>query len=220
MYKQVFITLFLSLGLLFQAYSQYFPIDTGALNRAYRELIKSPTSRERQMAFFDAFPSTWMEYIMTYQYIPDKKYDLTMCCSLLEHHIQAFENKLLQIPDSTYCSKLIQLSIGGKIDADAPTALQEAAIHYALKKPQVVFAQLSKLKRGEQLRFWLFCWHSWHKKGKKAEMEQLKSRMSTSWPKEVKIMEVGFEFSWGEAHFPPEEDYPHIYEKRHQIINK
>jgi TonB family protein len=214
--QKIFILALAAFGFLAPAYSQYYPVDTAVLNNAYRELEKNPTSRKWQQAFFDAFPSTWMEYIMTYQFVPDDNYHSTMY-NLGSYHIQAFEKLLPQIPDSAYCHKLIWLCIGGTYGADAPCFLQEIAIQYALKKPQVVFAQLSQLKRGEQLRFWMFCWHSMHKKGDDPQkMKQLKDQMSASHPEEVNTMELGFEYSWGEAHHPPPEEYPHIV-KRNEL---
>jgi TonB family protein len=212
--KQLFIISLISLGFSAQAYAQYFPVDTGELNSAYRELQKNPASRERQVAFFNAFPSTWMEYTMTYQYMPGFGYDKAMY-NLNYSHLHAFTEMLGKIPDSTYCHKLIQLCTGGSYGADAPAFLQVAARQHALKKLEVVFAQLSKLKRGEQLRFWMFCWHTMLKKGDAPkEMAQIKAKMNALYPKEVKIMELGFEYSWGEAHHPPLEEYPHLYKKQ------
>ena len=49
------------------AFPQYYPVDTAKLNTAYRELKKNPGSLECQKVFFHAFPSTWMEFVMTYQ---------------------------------------------------------------------------------------------------------------------------------------------------------
>ena len=39
--------------------------DTVKLNATYHELLKHPESKEAQMAYFEAFPNTWMEYIVT-----------------------------------------------------------------------------------------------------------------------------------------------------------
>jgi hypothetical protein len=207
--KKVFAIAFAALTFSAPAYSQYFPVDTAVLNSAYRELTKNPTSRKCQQAFFDAFPSTWMEYIMTYQYMPGNGYDLTMY-NLNFSHLRAFAEMLGAISDSAYCSKLIRLCIGGRYGADAPYALQAAAMQHTLKKSEVVFAQLSTLKRGEQLRFWMFCWHTMLKKGSAPkEVALLKAKMSASYPKEVSIMELGFEYSWGEVHHPLEDDYTH-----------
>ena len=41
-------------------YAQYFMADTVKLNATYRELLKHPESKEAQMAYFEAFPNTWM----------------------------------------------------------------------------------------------------------------------------------------------------------------
>ena len=69
-------------------YAQYFPVDTAILNSAYRELANNPNTLERQKKFFDAFPNTWMEFIMTYQFVPNGDYDLTMY-ELGDQHVRA-----------------------------------------------------------------------------------------------------------------------------------
>jgi hypothetical protein len=199
-----------------------FPVDTAVLNRTYQEwkLFSSTpesASPEREKAFFDAFPSTWMEYILTYDY-----------CSLqdpptyidLSEHLDAFEHLADNsgaIPDTVYCQKIIKLSIGGKTGPDAPGGLQQVVRRYIKKKPVIVFEQLSKMKRGQQLRFWLFCWHSTLKKGTQPqELAHLQTTMEKTWPEEVKIMNIAFEYSWGEAVYPPDlpfwADYPHKYD--------
>lgn len=54
-----------------------------------------------QEDFFDAFPNTWMEFIMTYQYIPKKDYDLTMYNNA-QNHIKALGDKITLINDSLF----------------------------------------------------------------------------------------------------------------------
>ncbi len=203
------------------AFSQYFPIDTVRLNTAYRELKKNPGSLERQKDFFHAFPSTWMEFVMTYQFMgstypyfkdrDSRGYDLGML-KLCGAHIDAFGKMIPLMPDTVYCDKLINLCISGKWDADAPSGLQRIVREFMSQKPQVMFKQLSKQTRGFQLRFWQFYWSSLHLvESNVAQCKQLKTMFGRSMPDQVKIMEIGFEFATEEFELhSPYDDYPHL----------
>ena len=215
----IFIIFFIKTSI---SFSQYFPIDTVKLNTAYRELMKNPGSLECQKLFFYAYPSTWLEYIMTYQYISQytypyftdrdsKKYDLAMY-KLCDAHKEAFEKMLPLIPDTIYCDKLINLCIGGKWDADGPGALQGLIREIMSKKPQVMINRLSKQTRGFQLRFWLLYWSSLHLvESNIAQLNKLKNMFGHSMSDQVKIMETAFEFATEEfeMHYPYE-NYPHL----------
>ena len=202
-------------------FSQYYPVDTIRLNTAYRELKKNPNSLERQKNFFHAFPSTWMEYIMTYQFMgstwpyfkdrDSKGYDLTLY-RLSSEHNAAFEKMLPLIPDTLYCTKLINLCIGGRWDADAVSGLQEIAQKVMSKKTQIMFNRLSEKTRGSQLRFWMFYWSSLHLVNSNVtQCKLLKNKFGRSMPDQVKIMEIGFEFATEEFYLHgPYEDYPHM----------
>jgi hypothetical protein len=96
---------------------------------------------------------------MTYQFMRGKNYDLTMY-SLCDKHIEVLLKICPAIPDSVYCDKLISLSIGGRWDADAPSALKTVLHKAMLMKTQSMFDRLSKQTRGFQLRFWQFYWSS------------------------------------------------------------
>lgn len=78
--------------------AQYFPVDTARLNNAYRNLMETTNNPKVQEAYFDAFPATWKDYNMTYQYLPNDNYDLTMY-SLADKQVRAFGD-LTSIPDS------------------------------------------------------------------------------------------------------------------------
>jgi hypothetical protein len=191
------------------------------LNTAYRNLMKNPKSVELSEIFFDAFPSTWMEFMMTYQYMwqkhvnkdgkwvrADENYDLTMC-TLCGKHVDALLNIQPAIPDSIYCDKLISLSIGGRWDADIPYALQVVLKKIISDKPQAMFSRLSKQTRGFQLRFWQFYWSSLYaNRSYDKDCEELKKKMAGRFPNEVKIMTTGFEYAWREMMYPVD-FYPH-----------
>ena len=48
------------------ATAQYFPVDTARLNNAYRTLEQGICTEKTEMEFLKAFPTTWLEFYMTY----------------------------------------------------------------------------------------------------------------------------------------------------------
>ena len=191
-------------------YAQFFPVDTAKLNTAYRELAGNPNTPARQKAFFDAFPSTWREFIMTYQYVPDKNYDLAMYDLAYEHIEKGLGGRITLIADSIYCDKLINLSIGGQWDADAPNYLQSVLKKTIWKKMEMMFDRLSKWEIGYQFKFWQFYWASLHKKDSVlTDFKRLKKLMEDRNPNEVKVMEEAFHYSYGQSFVY--ENYPHSY---------
>ena len=191
-----------------QSNAQFFPIDTFKLNNAYRELINNSNTLDRQKKFFDLFPSTWMEYIMTYQYVPNDKYDLSMY-NIAEEHVSALGNRVTLIPDTIYCSKLINISINAFYDADAPNYLK-ALLHtkmWDLNKADVFFQILKKLSKADQIKFWQFYWSSENPKPK-SEYDRLYKLMADVYPEEIKLMKVGFENFNGQSEFSV--NYPYL----------
>ena len=137
-------------------YAQYFMADTVKLNATYRELLKHPESKEAQMAYFEAFPNTWMEYIVTYQFVPDDKEGRKNLYSLGHKHMHAFEYKLNLIPDSSYYKKLVNIAIGARKDADAPSYLQGCVKDHMINHSEEILNALAPLRKGHRFEFWDF----------------------------------------------------------------
>ena len=137
-------------------YAQYFMADTVKLNATYRELLKHPESKEAQMAYFEAFPNTWMEYIVTYQFVPDDKEGRKNLYSLGHKHMHAFEYKLNLIPDSSYYKKLVNIAIGARKDADAPSYLQGCVKDHMINHCEEILNALAPLRKGHRFEFWEF----------------------------------------------------------------
>lgn len=136
--------------------AQYFPIDTARLNNAYRILLLNPESKNLQLDFFKAFPENWNDFNNTYRYCDKKGYDLSMY-NIAHKHIQALSS-CTAINDTIFCNKLIALSVGATLDADAPNYLQEI-LHKTMKRYNDTFLHcLSKINKGHQMQFWQFYW--------------------------------------------------------------
>ena len=137
-------------------YAQYFMADTVKLNATYRELLKHPESKEAQMACFEAFPNTWMEYIVTYQFVPDDKEGRKNLYSVGHKHMHAFEYKLNLIPDSLYYKKLVNIAIGARKDADAANYLQGCVKDHMINHSEEILNALAPLRKGHRFEFWEF----------------------------------------------------------------
>ena len=158
--KRLFFVILLAIATI-NIYAQYkdkgyFMADTVKLNATYRELLKHPESKEAQMAYFEAFPNTWMEYIVTYQFVPDDKEGRKNLYSVGHKHMDAFEYKLNLIPDSSYYKKLVNIAIGARKDADAPSYLQGCVKDHMINHSEEILNALAPLRKGHRFEFWEF----------------------------------------------------------------
>lgn len=101
--KRIFSTLLLFAVLVTTASAQYFPVDTARLNSAYRAIVRGPNTLEKQQDFLAAFPTTYMEFYYTYQYIEGNNYDLAMT-RMVNAHLTVLKDSLYLISDSLYCN--------------------------------------------------------------------------------------------------------------------
>lgn len=175
------------------ATAQYFPVDTALLNKTYRKLLKNPQSRELQLDFFKAFPDNWDDFNSTYKYSDKEGYDLSMYSQAYEH-IKALA-ECYAINDTLYCNKLIALSVGASLDADAPNHLQ-GLLHYTMQHRNDVFLYcLSEIEKGHQMQFWQFYWSNiidgdYQLK----EFNKLYNKNKEKYPAMMKTMSIAFEY--------------------------
>ena len=158
--KRLFFVILLAIATI-NIYAQYkdkgyFMADTVKLNATYRELLKHPESKEAQMAYFEAFPNTWMEYIVTYQFVPDDKEGRKNLYSVGHKHMHAFEYKLNLIPDSLYYKKLVNIAIGARKDADAANYLQGCVESHMIDHSEQILNALAPVRKGHRFEFWEF----------------------------------------------------------------
>ena len=91
--KRFFLTLLLFATFLSTITAQYFPIDTARLNSAYRAIISGERNIKTEMEFLETYPTTWLEFYMTYNYVDDKEYDIEMSQLCTEHISTLFAPK-------------------------------------------------------------------------------------------------------------------------------
>lgn len=173
--------------------AQYFPVDTARLNNAYRNLMEIPNDPKAQKAYFDAFPATWKDYNMTYQFFPNDNYDLTMY-SLADRQVRAFGD-LTSILDAIYCNKLINIAVGARLEADAPNYLKGLLWEKMKMKMDCMFTTLSHLRKGHRMEFWGFYWSNIvESKEITEEFNRLKKLNEKKYPEEVEIMTDAFKY--------------------------
>ena len=171
------------------------PVNVKELRKAFRELVQDQTSAEKQRAFFDAFPKTWDEYILTYDYLPPYKGNLY---SYADNHLRAFEN-LSSIPQDTYCKRLIALSCGGHWEADAPSYLQQLLIKYTMKNLDLVLKQL-EVYESDAFYVWQFFFQSLHKEESLLQNYKTIREAVLKNPKlSVDDLDLAFKVSYGRA---------------------
>lgn len=135
------------------AKAQYVSVDTTKLAQAYAAW-QQESSPANQRVFFDAFPKNWMEFIATYQY-GAPFYDRA------DKHVHALGEMAKAIPTDEYCERLVNLCIGGELDADAPNYLRELvgeALSADSESRKGIFTCLSRLRIGHRFQFWFFYW--------------------------------------------------------------
>ena len=191
--KRFFLTLLLFATFLSTITAQYFPIDTARLNNAYRALLQNPQSRELQLYFFKAFPRNWDDFNSTYKYSDKDGYDLSMYSQAYEH-IKALA-ECYAINDTLYCNRLIALSVGASLDADASNYLQ-TLLHDKMQEKNDVFIHcLSKIEKGHQMQFWQFYWsNTVDDQSQEKEFQTLYNINKEKYPNLMKTMSIAFEY--------------------------
>lgn len=166
------------------------------LDSLYRVLIKDPESVQKQREFFDYFPDNFEDFRTTYGYNPtysknDSMYDVA------EEHVFKGLAQLDKLSDTIYYTRLINLSIDGKWEADAVNALQTVLWKKVEQNPSLVFALLSKYPDIKVYSFWYFYFNSLLplKGGIPSVLLQMKSK----YPAVFQEMQKAFKDSDGKA---------------------
>ena len=195
------IHLLLLLFLYNTAIAQYYPIDTLRLNRAYHSIINGNNTYENQLDFFNTFPSTWLEYTLTYLYSPAKEFDIKMS-QMATEHCCVFGDSLYLIKDTTFCNKYINLVVGLNDIGENSITLQEN-LHSTMKKyGDTIMHLISKLRKGHQMQFWIFYWSSPAETSWNKEFINLYDRYRNDYPKETEIMKIAYKFFENGIEYP------------------
>ena len=190
----------LLLTVLFAAKAQYFPIDTARLNNAYMALINGERTAENEMEFLEAYPTTWLEFYMTYSYVDDEEYDIGMSQLCTEHITTLFG--LSHINDTIKCKKIVDLTIGMKESGECTGVYQDYLVGYILNNEDLVLDYLSKLKKGHQMEFWQFCWSTVTECSRAEAFNEIYNRLKNRFPKEMEISRAAFQYFYDGINYP------------------
>ena len=210
--KQALITALFTALLFSTATAQYFPVDTAKLNSAYRTLEQGIYTEKTEMDFLEAFPTTWLEFYMTYSYINDENYDTTMSQKCSEQIIRLFG--LSHINESIYCEKIINLTIGLKESNECTGIFQDCLINYIFNNENLVLNYLSTLKKGHRMQFWQFCWSSTSECNRAEDFNEIYIRNKDKYPEEMEISRTAFQYFYEGINYP--NLLPHKEEEYHR----
>ena len=191
--KHFFLTILLLNLLLTTGKAQYFPVDTAKLNKAYMTLKQGICTEKTEMDFLEAFPTTWLEFYMTYSYINDENYDISMSQICSEHLITLLG--LSHVNDTLLCKKVVKLTIGMKDNGESTGVYQDYLIGYIFKNEDLIINTLSKLKKGYQMEFWQFYWSNIIDGDYQLEeFNKLYNKNKEKYPAMMKTMSIAFEY--------------------------
>lgn len=182
------------------AKAQYVSVDTTKLAQAYAAW-QQESSPANQRVFFDAFPKNWMEFIATYQY-GAPFYDRA------DKHVHALGEMAKAIPTDEYCERLVNLCIGGELDADAPNYLRELvgeALSADGESRKGIFTCLSRVRIGHRFQFWFFYWSNIvRSRTLEAEFADLYAYAKEAYPAEAVIMADAYKYAYNGVNFMTE----------------
>lgn len=172
------------------------------LKRVSSQLNLNPQSKEKQMAFLEAFPDSWEEFMAIYLHYDPLTGSYDRLYQQAPKHIESLKS-LDQVDDARLIPHLVDLTYGSSWAADAPNYLQEVLHELMTGKKDAFFAELSKRSKAAQFDFWAFYWSSPAKNGTDSPYEKekkaLESAMKDKYPQIVRALSLAYEYYYGEA---------------------
>ena len=220
--KRIFSIVFLLVALLATVSAQYFPVDTARLNSAYKVLVSGNRTLETETEFLAAYPTTWLEFYMTYSFVDDENYDYSMCEMCCEHISTLFS--LTKVSDTILCKKIVDLTVGMKETGECTSFFQDYLIGYILSEDKLVLDYLSKLKKGYQMEFWQFCWSTVTECGRAENFKKLYARNKRKYPEQMKMSRIAFQYFYDGINYPElfpykDEEYNRKFENKDYKYN-
>ena len=182
------------------ATAQIFPVDTANLNNAYKRLASEGHTAKTEMEFLDAYPTTWLEFYMTYTPVYDDGHQNMMCEMCSEHISTLFS--LSCINDTVFCKKIVNLTVGMKDSGECTSVYQDYLVGYVLSQEELVLNYLSKLRKGHQMQFWQFCWSTVTECSRAEHFKELYNRNKNIYPELMEISRTAFEYFYDGINYP------------------
>lgn len=197
--------------------AQYFVTDTVKLNAAYAELQKNPAGKSAQKAYFDAFPGAWPDFVETFFTIVNLDYTPGagfQAVPMAEKKCEALA-ALTEIPDSTYCAKVVNMAVGG-VDG-APGYLMKEIQHKVMNSPrrEAMLQAITSMMNGDRFIYWALYWsHFLNKKTKADEYKELDAWMrANGYADEANLMKVAFDNFNGKSNF---DNFMHVGQRQYE----
>ena len=171
------------------------------LKEAFSQLKFQPQSKEKQMAFLEAFPDSWEEFIAIYLHYDPLTGSYDRLYEQAPRYVEILKS-LDQVDDARLIPHLVSLTYASSWYADAPSYLQEVLHELMAGKKDAFFAELSKRSKAAQFDFWAFYWSKPAKKTDspyEKERKALESAMKDKYPQIVRAMSLAYEYYYGEA---------------------
>ena len=220
--KRQFLALMLLVTTILTATAQNFPVDTARINKAYKVLMSGECTTETEMEFLEAYPTTWLEFYMTYSFMYNED-DNYIMCDMCSEHITTLIS-LTHINDTILCKKIVNLSIGMQETGECTGVFQSYLINYVLRNDKLVLDYLSKLRKGYQMQFWQFCWSTVTECNWADVFVRLYNRNRLMYPKQMEMSRIAFEYFYDGIYYTRllphnEEEYNRKYENRNYRID-
>lgn len=137
------------------------------LKEYYQKSQESPAADDYKKLFFEAFPDSFSDFTLIYGYykVIDGDYNTKANGPLYEisyDHLVEFFNRFECIDEAEYYTKLINVSIGGRWEADAVGAFHHGLQRRVIKRPKLTFDLLKPMTDDQIESFFFFLFHSIH----------------------------------------------------------
>ena len=117
-------------------------------------------------------------------------------------HVYAFQYKLNLIPDSLYYKKLVNIAIGGRIDADAANYLQSCVKSHMIDHSEQILNALAPLCKRHRFEFWEFYFSNIVKSADiEEELNRLVELHKNCHPEDVQMMKDAFKYFYNGVNF-------------------
>lgn len=235
---RIVIMLLLALAAVMPARAQYFFTDTATLNTAYRELMKEPENESRQLAFLNAYPRTWLEFVNLYIVPlgpgrPEREsapiafragghgawwpgFDNAMHKAAEAHASALIANTDNIKAGDMLCDKLVNIFVVLPYDCDVSGTIQSGVRRQMKIRRDQMFNTVVNLTEPDQLRFWLnYCASITDNETLKQELDELYEAFKAKYPEEARTMKIGYDYAFDKSVFD-DDGYGHIDRRKSQ----
>lgn len=210
--------------------------DSVKLNSTYQALVFDTQNESLQRAWFDAMPASSYEIIRMFKprwvvevenmprYVdstgnvvsgPLKSKAYDEYDNRLFMLFYALKNYTNLVPDSIFCPKLINMSVGlANIhlgdESDKTGQLQHIILNALDNRGDTMMELISRMSAFDMMQFWLFVFRTGYQSEYFESLENLCNRYADKYPEQCKAAQLAFSYAWGQD-ISDEHDHLHPY---------